>query len=274
LWTPEVSRDSLARIVEWSKNQSGRDWRSLEDTAVAAQKLYSARPEGESRRRGVDFYDEGALVWLDADTLIREKTGGKKSLDDFCKVFFGGKSGPPAVKTYEFNDVVAALNSVLPYDWKEFLEQRVMQAGVGPPLDGIARGGWKLAYASERTKGQESAETDKKELDFTASIGLVLKDDGTVIDVIPAKPADKAGMAPGMKLVGVNGRKWTADLLRTAIAGTKDGKGKLELLCENDDFFETFPLSYAGGEKYATLERVSEKPDLLGEILKPKTSKP
>jgi predicted metalloprotease with PDZ domain len=272
LWTPEISRDSLARIAEWSKNQSGRDWRSLEDTAVAAQKLYSARPEGEARRRGVDFYDEGALVWLDVDTLIREKTGGKKSLDDFCKAFFGGKSGPPQVKTYEFDDVLAALNSVLPYDWKGFLEKRVMQAGAEPPLDGIGRGGWKLAYAKERTKGQESAETDKKELDLTASIGLLLKDDGTVVDVIPAKPADTAGMAPGMKLVGVNGRKWSAELLRTAIAGTKDGKGKLELLCENDDFFETFPLPYADGEKYATLERVSAKPDLLGEIFKPKTA--
>jgi predicted metalloprotease with PDZ domain len=271
LWTPEISRESLARIAEWSKNQSGRDWRSLEDTAVAAQHLYRARPDGEARRRGVDFYDEGALIWLDADTLIREKTGGKKSLDDFCKAFFGGKTGPPAVKPYDFEDLVSTLNSVLPYDWKGFFEKRVMQAGAEPPLDGIARGGWKLAYAAKRTKGQESAETDKKELDFTTSIGLLLKDDGTVIDVIPGKSADKAGMAPGMKLTAVNGRKWTADILRTALAGTKDGKGKLELLCENADYFETFPISYSGGEKYATLEQVSGKRDLLGEIFQPKT---
>jgi predicted metalloprotease with PDZ domain len=219
----------------------------------------------------VDFYDEGALIWLDADTLIREKTGGKKSLDDFCKVFFGGKSGGPEVKPYNFDDIVAALNSVLPYDWKSFLEKRVMQAGAKPPLDGITRGGWKLAYQSTRTKEQESAETDKKGLDFTASLGLLLKDDGTVIDVVPEKPAGKAGMTPGMKLVAVNGRKWTAELLRTAIAATKDGKRKLELLGDNDDFFETYPIDYSDGEKYAMLERVTGKSDLLGEIYKPKT---
>ncbi len=271
LWTPELSHDGFARIAGWAQNQTGRDWRSLEDTAVAAQHLYRSRADGGARRRGVDFYDEGALIWLDVDTLIREKSVGKKSLDDFCKKFFGGESGSPEVKTYEFEDVVAALDSVVEYDWKSFFEKRVMQAGAEPPLDGIARGGWKLAYAGKRTKGQEAEETEDKKFDLTASIGLQLKEDGTLIDVIPLRPADKAGVAPGMKLIAVNGRKWTPEILRTAIAGTKDGKGKLNLLLENSEFFETLEIPYTDGEKYPTLERMPSHHDYLSEILKPQT---
>jgi predicted metalloprotease with PDZ domain len=269
LWTPGLSRDSLARIADGAQNQGGREWRSLEDTAVAAQQLYRSRKDGAARRRGVDFYGEGALVWLDADTLIREKSGGKKSLDDFCKKFFGGKNGPPAVKSYDVEDIVTNLNSIVEHDWREFFEQRVMQADAEPPLDGIERGGWKLAYASKRTKGQESDESQSENLDLTASIGILLSDDGEVIDVIPSKPADTAGVAPGMKLIAVNGRKWSPEILRTAIAGTADGTGKLDLLLENSEFVETFAIPYEGGEKYPTLERVTSRRDYLSEILKP-----
>src|SRR5262249_6551668 len=121
LYTPELSRANLALVAEWAKNQKGRAWRPLEDTAASAPHLYSSRAEWSSRRRGVDFYDEGALLWLDADTLIREKTGGKKSLDDFCTAFHGGKSGPPEVKPYTFDDVVKTLNEVVDHHCKDFL---------------------------------------------------------------------------------------------------------------------------------------------------------
>src|SRR5205807_8685425 len=118
-------------------------WRPLEDTTTAAPHLYASRTDWSHRRRGVDFYDEGALLWLDADTLIREKTGGKKSLDDFCRAFHGGTSGPPEVKPYTFEDVVQTLNGVVAHDWKEFLEKRLSSTSPEPPLDGLARGGWK-----------------------------------------------------------------------------------------------------------------------------------
>src|SRR5437660_499518 len=131
LYTPELSRENLALIADWARNQTGRTWRPLEDTAAAAPHLYSSRSDWAHRRRGVDFYDEGALLWLDADTLIREKTGGKKSLDDFCRSFYGGADGPPEVKTYTFEDVVRALDGVAPHDWKGFLEKRLTAVGEG-----------------------------------------------------------------------------------------------------------------------------------------------
>ena len=270
LWTPELSRDNLAHIAEWSKNQTGRDWRSLEDTATAAQHLYGSRTDGAARRRSVDFYDEGALIWLDADTLIREKTKGERSLDDFCRAFHGGKDGPPEVKPYDFDEIAKTLNGVVAHDWKEFFEKRVMQAGAPAPIEGVTRGGWKLSYSTTRTDGQYYAESDTRQIDLCSSIGMILKDDGTVVDVIPLKAADKAGVAAGMKLLAVNGRRWTTEGLRSAVAATKEGKG-LDMLFENADFYETLKIKYAEGEKYPKLEQLSKTRDLLGDILRPKT---
>jgi predicted metalloprotease with PDZ domain len=272
LWTPELSRDNFAHVAEWSKNQTGRDWRSLEDTATAAQHLYGSRADGAARRRSTDFYDEGALIWLDADTLIREKSKGEKSLDDFCRAFHGGQDGPPGVKPYEFEEIVKTLNGVVAHDWKEFFEKRVMQAGAPAPLEGVTRSGWKLTYSPTRTDGQAATEADTKQIDLCASLGMILRDDGGVVDVIPLKAADKAGVAAGMKLLAVNGRRWTSEGLRSAIAATKDGKG-LEMLFEHADFYETLKIQYAEGEKYPKLEQIDKTRDILGEILYPKTPK-
>lgn len=269
LWTPELSRDNFAHVAEWSKNQTGRDWRSLEDTAAAAQHLYGSRSDGAARRRSVDFYDEGALIWLDADTLIREKSKGEKSLDDFCRAFHGGKDGPATVKPYEFEEIVKTLNGVVAHDWKEFFEKRVMQAGAPAPLDGITRSGWKLDYAATRTIGQYFAESDTRQIDLCASLGMILRDDGSVVDVIPLKAADKAGVAAGMRLLAINGRRWTAEGLRTAIAATKESKG-IDMLFEHADFYETLKIKYGEGEKYPKLEQLPKSRDMLGEILYPK----
>jgi len=273
LWTPELSRDHFARVGDWAKNQTGRDWRSLEDTAATAQQLYYARQDGQSRRRGVDFYDEGSLIWLDADTLIREKTRGEKSLDDFCRAFFGGKDGLPVVKPYDFEDIVKTLNGIVEHNWREFFEKRVMTAGASAPLDGLQRGGWKLSFGDSRTDGYEATDSDNGNIDLTSSLGLIMRTDGTIVDVIPLKAADKAGLASGMKLLAVNGRRWTHEHLRNAIAQTKDSKGKLEFLLENSDFYETIKVPYAEGEKYPRLEQVSQGNDLLGEILRPRLTK-
>ncbi len=274
LYTPEQFHDHLGVIVEWAKNQKGRTWRPLEDTAVAAQLLYPPPHGGQARRRGVDFYDEGVLLWLDADTLIREKTQGKKSLDDFCRRFHGskgaGKDGAPAVKGYTFDDVVNDLNAVVEYDWKAFLTKRLTATDATPPLDGVKRGGWKLGYDDKPSDYQSAQESENKTIDVTATLGLIVKEDGSVVDVIPDKPADKAGVAPGMKVVAVNTRRFSSQVLRTALAGTKKGDGGVQLLVENGDYFQTYPLDYKGGEKYPHLERdESVKADLIGDILKP-----
>jgi predicted metalloprotease with PDZ domain len=273
LYTHRLSRDNLAHIADWAGSQDGRTWRPLADTARSAPYLYRASLEWAARRRGVDFYDEGALLWLDADTLIRQKTGSKKSLDDFCRAFYGGKDGPPEVKPYTFDDVVQALNGVAEHDWKKFLEKRVTATSANAPLNGLTRAGWKLGYRRKASDLLTNREAGEKTVELTSSIGLLLKDDGTVIDVVPGKAADKAGIGPGMKLLAVNRRRWTADRLREAVAATRDGKARLRLLLENGDYFETFALGYSGGEKYPHLERDPKKPDLLADIFRPRTGK-
>jgi predicted metalloprotease with PDZ domain len=273
LYSPESSRDNLASIADWAKNQAGRAWRPLDDTTAAAPHLYNARSEWGSRRRGVDFYDEGALIWLDADTLIREKTDGKKSLDDFCKSFYGGASGPPEVKPYTFEDIVAALNGVVEHDWKGFLEKRLTVANAEPPLDGIARGGWKLVYSKERSELLKASDDESKQINLMTSIGLMLKADGTVVDVVPGKAADKAGLGPHLKVLAVNGRRLSADRLREALGDTADGKTKVRLLAENGDFFRVHTLDYADGERYPHLDRDSSTPDRIGDIFRAKVMK-
>jgi predicted metalloprotease with PDZ domain len=270
LWTPAQTRDHLAAITDGQQNRRGRTWRPLEDTAVAAPFLYDARPDWASRRRGVDFYDEGTLLWLDVDTLIRELTQGRRSLDDFCRRFHGGESGPPTVKPYTFDDVVADLNAVAPYDWKGLLQRRVGVPVDGAPLDGVKRGGWKLAFGDTPSAYHKAMDELGKSLDLTTSIGLALSAEGDVVDVIPGKAADRAGVGPGMKVVAINTRAFSADALRDAIAATKTGR-RLELLMKNGEFFTPHALEYREGAKYPRLERDAAREDVLGKILKPLT---
>jgi predicted metalloprotease with PDZ domain len=272
LYGPEISRDNFATIADWAGNQTGRSWRSLEDTATAAPHLYSARTEWSSRRRGVDFYDEGALLWLEIDTLIREKTAGKKSLDDFCRVFHGGKDSGPMVKPYTIQDVIKGLDEVVPYNWLSLLERRVRHTAPQPPLEGLRRAGWKLVYSKDPNDLTKASDGEEKSIDLRSSIGLLIKDDGSVIDVIPGKAADKAGVGPGMKLIAVDGRRFAGDRLREAVAGTTK-TGKLRFLLENGDYFHETSLAYNQGARFPHLERIEGKPDVLSEIFRAKTGK-
>jgi predicted metalloprotease with PDZ domain len=267
LWTQEDYRDKLALIAEWAGNQTGRGWRPLEDTATSAQLLFEARDDWERWRRGTDFYDESVLIWLDADTLIREKTGGRKSLTDFCRRFHGGQSGPPAVRPYTFDDVVAALNEVLPYDWSSFLRQRAESTSPYAPLEGLVRSGWRLAYGDTPSGLQKAYEAAKKEIDETASLGLMLREDGTVKDIVTGKPAYRAGLGPGMKVVAINGRRWTKERLREAIVANDGSDQPITLLVENGDFIKSYPVDYRDGGKYPRLERIPGTKDLLTPIL-------
>jgi predicted metalloprotease with PDZ domain len=273
LFTPELSHENLARIADWARSQKGRTWRPLEDTTVSAPYLYYAHDEWSSRRRGVDFYDEGVLLWLEVDTLIREKSGGKKSLDDFCRAFYGGKDGAPEVKTYKFEDVVKALNDVVAHDWKGLLEKRLNSTSAEPPLDGLARGGWEVVYRDKMGDLLKERDDDEKTITLSSSVGLLLKDDGQVVDVIPGTAADKAGVGPGMKVVGVNDRKFTAERVRQGVAATHGGHEKLVLLLENNEYFKTVTLDYTNGERYPHLERVKEKPDVLADIFRGRAAK-
>jgi predicted metalloprotease with PDZ domain len=269
LWTKQQFLDETAEIAAALDHTPGRSWRPLQDTADAAQLLYNAPPEFESWRRSVDYYPEGFLIWLEADTIIRQQTKGEKSINDFCQIFHGGGNSLPKVVPYTFTDVVDTLNKVTPYDWKKFLRDRLDTYGPGAPLGGIMNGGWKLVYdenPSEFTKAMEKARND---VDARFSIGLSLDDKGGIHDVIFDSLAGKAGIAPGTTLVAVNGRKYNPDILHDALKSGKGNGPSLELLVMNGDYFKTFTLNYHDGEKYAHLVRDESKPDVLGDIIKP-----
>jgi len=274
LWTNEDFRGFLALEAAMLDHQTGRTWRSLADTAVAAQLLYFARPEGTAWRRSVDFYPEGVLIWLEADVLIRRQTDGRRSLDDFCKKLCGGESGRPKVVPYTYDEVVATLNEVASHDWREFFQTRVYAATSRAPLGGIEAAGWRLVYRQEIPDMQKSLEAARKATDLRYSLGLLIKEDGGILDVIPGSPADKAGVGAAMKLVAVNGRRWTPEVLRAAVKAAKTNVAPIELLVENNDYFITCKVDYHDGEKYPHLEGDPAKPDLLSEILKPLTPAP
>jgi predicted metalloprotease with PDZ domain len=272
LWTAEQYRDSLAMIVQWAGDHVGRTWRPLEDTATSAQLLFPARRDWEAWRRSTDFYNESSLIWLDADTLIREKSGGSKSLEDFVQAFCGGKSGPPLVVPYTFDDVVQGMNRVLPYDWADFFRDRVESISASTPTAGVERSGWRLTYSETPSPLQRAYERRNKEIDMSASLGMVVGEDGVIKDVIPGKAAYQGGAGPNMKILAVNGRRWTGDspddMLRAAVAATKKSTKPLELILQNGEYLRTCSLDYHGGEKYPRLERIPGTQDLLSVILK------
>jgi predicted metalloprotease with PDZ domain len=267
--TPEQSRDGLANVAAYLDHWPGRTWRPLQDTATAAQILYGASHAWQSWRRSVDYYDEMILVWLEADTMIRKQTNGAKSLDDFAKLFVGGKSGPPAVIKYEFQDIVNGLNQVAPYDWATFLRTRLDRTGERAPLGGIENSGWKLVYTEQESDFMKAHERDRKNTVEWYSIGLDLDSKGKITDSVKGMAAEKAGLAPGMRVVAVNGREYSADVLRAAIKAAKGTSEPIELLIENGEFYKTYKVDYHEGLKYPHLERDASKPDLLSDIMKP-----
>jgi predicted metalloprotease with PDZ domain len=271
LWMPDEFRDSLANMAANMDYTAGRNWRPLQDTAVGAPVAYGSPRHWRAYRRATDFYVEGPLIWLEADVLIRQKTQGRRSLDDFCRAFFGGESGPPSLKPYTFDDVVTALNALVPYDWADFFNRRINEVTPHAPLEGITASGWKLVYTDKPNLEVSDREETSGGLDLTYSVGLRINREGVIDDVVPGLAADKAGLAPRMKLIAVNGRKWSTSVLRSAVAATKSPGGRLELLAENADFYKTYNVDYHDGERYPHLEREESKADLLSEIIKSKT---
>jgi len=268
LWSEDDFRETLAAVAAELENQSGRQWRPLVDTATAVQLTYPSPRAWMNYRRTVDYYDEGSLIWLEADVLIRQRSGGKLSLDDFCHRFHGGEDTPPAVKPYTLNDVVNTLNDVTPYDWRNFLNERIYQVATHAPVGGITNGGWKIVYNDKPNTQMRIGDHSRKSIDLSFSIGAMLKEDGTVMDVNPNLEAARAGLAPGMKILTVNGRTWSGDTLHEAITAAKTATTPIELSVENGSFTNVYRLNYHGGERYPHLERDPTKPDLIGGVIK------
>jgi len=266
IWSESYYKEQLAQIAASLDNEPGRRWRPLADTTTAAQLLYFAPGQWTAYRRSTDFYDEGWLIWLDVDTAIRELTHGQKSIDDFCHLFHGGESSAPTVKPYTVDDVVAALNQVVPHDWKAFLGSRIDQVTPRAPFDGITRGGWRLTYTDVQNEYIKRSDSERVEAPY--SIGLrVRARDGVVNDVTIDSPAGKAGMGPGMQILAVNGLRYSADVLRNAIKESKSATGPMTIEFQNDDVVKTVSLDYHGGMREPHLERDAAKPDMLAQIL-------
>jgi predicted metalloprotease with PDZ domain len=270
LLSPNQDRDDLALTAAQLDHLPGRQWRNLQDTADAAPQLYFTPQAWYSWRRGTDFYNEDTLNWLWVDVIIRQQSNGKKSIDDFCHLFHGAPSTGPALKTYTFDDVVNALNQIVSYDWRGFWTERLTNHGPGAPLGGIEGSGWKLIYDENPSEMLSSSAGMYHFVPAGFSIGLNLRDDGGIADTIEGESAAKAGIGPGMKVVAVNGRRFSAEILRDAIKAAKSSTTPIELLVENADYYKTYKLHYHGGETYPHLVRDESKPDLLSDILKAK----
>jgi predicted metalloprotease with PDZ domain len=271
LHTVEQYRDGLAIVAARMNGVTGRAWRPLQDTNDEAQILYNVPRDWENWRRSVDFYDEGELIWLDADTLIRELSKGARSLDDFVRAFHGDNDGSMAVVTYTFDDVVAALNKVQPNDWAGFFRVRLDSTDPAAPLGGLARGGWKLGFTDKPTDFFKAGEKSGKQTNLMDSLGVEIsagENEGTLRDVVWQGPAFEAGLAPGLKIIAVNGDKYTADILKDAITAAKGTTAPIELLVQNGDTFSTVKVNYHGGLRYPRLQRVEGSPDRIGDIVK------
>lgn len=269
LWTPEVFRETIASDAAMMANQKGRDWRSVVDTARAVQFTYSSPRSWRSARRRVDYYYEGSLVWLEADTLIRKQTGGEKSLDDFLHAFHGGESGPQVVP-YTFNDVVAALNKVMPYDWGTFLRQRIYDVKPDAPTGGITNGGWRLEYSSTPNIRMAGQEQWREYRDYMYSIGIMVANSGAITDVQPDSPAWKAGLAPGMKILGRNNQPFSNDALAQVMTAAATSPLPISLQVDNAGVVGNYNFDYHGGLRYPHLVRVDAQPDLITAIGTPR----
>ena len=273
LLTFDQSLADVAQTAAAIANEPGRSWRPLDDVARSAPFIGHAGRQWSAWRRGFgDVYSNGVLIWLEADAIIRNHTGGARSLDDFLRRFHGGESGGPMVKTYTLDDIVATLQEVAPYEWSQFFETRVRQVSRRSPTGGIEGNGWRLVYSDTLDPYMKVFERARKWTYLTYSVGLLLGSDGTIIDIYPDLSAAKAGLAPGMRLIAVNGRAWTAERGRAAIAAAQKSNKPIEVVAQASDYLTTYRIDYHGGERYPKLVRDPDKPDYLTALLSPKSS--
>ncbi len=269
LLTQQQSMDDLAELVAAYEHHPGREWRSLQDAADAAPFLYNSTEDWSNWRRGTDFYEEGQLLWLDIDGTLRRLTKDKKSMNDFCQIFYAGSPNVPALKTYKFEDVVAVLNSLAPYDWTAFLRAHLDGVSTRTPIEAVENNGWKLIYSEEPNEIEATESALARRMNLTFTIGMIVQDDGIVGDVTHGGLAYDAGIGPGMKIIAVNGKQYSPDEMKQAIAGSKLSTAPIQMIVANGAQLQTRSIDYHGGSRWPHLVRDSSRPDYLGEILKP-----
>jgi predicted metalloprotease with PDZ domain len=248
--------DQYAAIMAILDNRPARNWRNMVDTTndpVISQR----RPKGWlSNQRSEDYYNEGLLIWMEVDSILRKLSGGTKSIDDFAGTFFRGRDGDYGQVTYNFDDVAATLNGIQPYDWAGFLKKRITETGEPAPLQGFINNGYKLIYTDEPTPSFKHAETVAKRTDLSYSLGLALSNEGAVTGVTWDSPAFKAGMTVSDTIVAVNGKAWSADAIKAAVTDAKAGKEPIVLLVKANDRIAPVSIDYHGGLRYPRLEKI------------------
>lgn len=268
LWSLDQAHDMIALTAATYEHQAGRRWRALEDT-TNDEIINPRRPlSWRSWQRFEDYYAEGSLIWLDVDTLIRERSQGARSLDDFAQAFFGIDNGSVTPVTYTFDGIVKALNAVAPYDWAAFLRKRVELADQPPPLDGLKRGGYTLTYTDAPNDLLKLHDTQRKRLSLQYSIGVEMDDkNATVLAVQWDSPAFKAKLTEGAQILAVNGVAYSGDVLTSAIRAAKDSAAPIELITKNGELFRVVTIDYHGGLRYPHLQRDTTTAPRLDEIL-------
>ena len=278
--TPQEYREMLALSAAQMDYKSGRLWRSTDDTAVAGSILRGGSPAWSNWRRSQDYYQDGELLWLDADTLIRQLTNDQKSLTDFLHIFLGkGGNTGPLIVVYNRDEVIRDLNEVVKYDWAKFLHDRVDDITPHADLDGITRGGYKLAYLDHPSEAEVMLAGSRRggAVDLWYSLGLRIAKDGTIADVRWGSPADLAKLAPGQKLIAISGRSVAASdepgaqaaIFRQALTEAKGATEPIHLVVQSESYVKAVDINYHGGERYPTLVRDESQKDYLDEITKP-----
>lgn len=270
--TAEESRDYVALLAARLATRSGRSWRPLKDTATSGRILNPAPEQWESLRRSTDYYDEGLLIWLEVDATLRRLTAGRRSLDDFCRAFLGAPAVPGARRAYTFDDVVHALESLAPYDWQGLLRRRLDTIGQPPTLAGLEESGWTLGYRSTIGSVQAARDTVRGMVEERFSVGMLLAEDGTIVDVVRDSPAWRASLGPGMHVTGVGGNAWSADSFRNAIA-TSITSGNVVLEVRNGVVATRIDIDYSLGARYPQLIR-GLGADRLADLFRPRTVLP
>jgi predicted metalloprotease with PDZ domain len=262
--------DAIASVAAYYANNPGRTWRALEDTTndpiVAAR-----QPQAwNSWQRSEDYYSEGQLIWIDVDRIIRQQSHGKRSINDFARAFFGLRDGDWGEVTYTFDDVVAILSAIQPYDWRTYLTARIKDTAPNAPLDGILKGGYRLVYQDHPTPWIESREKHRKFSDFTYSLGFAVDKDAKIISVLWDSPAFSQQLTVGTKIVAINGHGFDPDGLEQAIRDAAAPHGPpISLIVEQEDNFRTVVIDWRGGLRYPTLEKIGSSPSTLDALLAP-----
>jgi predicted metalloprotease with PDZ domain len=232
--------------------------------------LYPASQQWTILRRSTDYYREGPLLWLQVDSILRRESHGARSLDSFAADFFGPPDGAITVKPYSYQDLVTGLNHEVPFDWNRLLQGNLLATRPTPVSPGLDAAGWAVVYTDEPNQAAVDAESTSQQADFSTSIGLLIDQDGTIIDLAPDSAAGRAGLAPASKLMGVNQRVYSADLLRRAIVDAETSQQPIHLLTLTDGFYADFLVDYHQGLRFPHLTRIDRKPDLLTTIVRPR----